>query len=77
MAIGSMALYQPELGQRFNANKLLLDPYAKAVVGQMHWSDAQFGYRIGGRAEDQSFNTRNSALGMPKSQVIDTRVLLG
>jgi glycogen operon protein len=69
--------YAPEEGHRFNAHKLLLDPYAKAMVGPMHWSDAQFGYRIGGRGEDLSFNTRNSAPGMPKSQVVDTAFFWG
>jgi len=69
--------YQPEEGYRFNAHKLLLDPYAKSIVGQIHWSDAQFGYRIGGRGEDLSFNTRNSAPGMPKSQVVDTAFMWG
>ncbi len=69
--------YQPEEGYRFNAHKLLLDPYAKSIVGQIHWSDAQFGYRIGGRGEDLSFNTRNSAPGMPKCQVVDTAFMWG
>ncbi len=69
--------YQPEQGQRFNAHKLLLDPYAKAIVGQIQWSDAQFGYRIGGRAEDLSFNSRNSASGMPRCQVVDNSFFWG
>ena len=69
--------YQPEEGYRFNAHKLLLDPYAKSIVGQIQWSDAQFGYRIGGRGEDLSFNTRNSAPGMPKSQVVDAAFMWG
>ncbi|MFZ4791100.1 MAG: glycogen debranching protein GlgX [Candidatus Competibacteraceae bacterium] len=69
--------YAPEEGHRFNAHKLLLDPYAKAIAGPIHWSDAQFGYRIGGRGEDLSFNTRNSAPGMPKSQVVDTAFFWG
>lgn len=69
--------HAPEEGQRFNAHKLLLDPYAKAIVGQIHWSDAQFGYRIGGRTEDLSFNTRNSASGMPKCLVTDTAFFWG
>ena len=63
--------YDPERGYRFNPNKLLIDPYAKAIVGDVHWSDAQFGYRIGGRQEDLSFDRRNSAAGMPKCQVVD------
>ena len=39
--------YQPQQGHRFNPQKLLLDPYAKAIVGSLAWSDAHFGYRIG------------------------------
>lgn len=69
--------YQPEQGQRFNANKLLLDPYAKAIVGQLNWSDVQFGYRLGNRNEDLSFNTRNSAQGMPRCQVVDSAFVWG
>jgi len=65
-------LYDPEHGHRFNPNKLLIDPYAKAIVGQTHWSDAQFGYRMGSANEDLSFDRRNSAPGMPKCQVVDT-----
>ncbi|MET0984862.1 MAG: glycogen debranching protein GlgX, partial [Steroidobacteraceae bacterium] len=63
--------YKPEEGHRFNANKLLIDPYAKALVGQIAWSDAQFGYRIGSSREDLSFDRRNDAPGLPKGQVID------
>lgn len=63
--------YKPEQGHRFNPHKLLLDPYAKAIVGAVEWSDAQFGYRIGSPQEDLSFNRRDSAPGMIKCQVID------
>ena len=63
--------YQPQQGHRFNANKLLLDPYAKSIVGTLAWSDAHFGYRIGAPRADLSFDRRNNALGMPKCQVID------
>ena len=42
--------YQPEQGHRFNANKLLLDPYARRLAGRLVWSDAHFGYRAGSRA---------------------------
>ena len=63
--------YEPELGQRFNPNKLLLDPYAKSIVGPVAWSDAHFGYRVGHRRSDLSFDRRDSATGMPKCQVID------
>ncbi len=63
--------YQPEKGHRFNPHKLLLDPYARSVVGPLRWSDAHFGYTIGSRREDLSFDRREDAAGMPKSQVID------
>src|ERR1043165_4134484 len=41
-------LYEPEAGLRFNPSKVLIDPYAKAIAGAINWSDALFGYRIGG-----------------------------
>ncbi len=63
--------YDPENGQRFNANKLLLDPYARQIVGRLKWSDALMGYRVGGAAEDLSFDTRDSAFAMPKCVVAD------
>ncbi|MHB1949955.1 MAG: glycogen debranching protein GlgX [Acidiferrobacteraceae bacterium] len=64
--------YEPERGHRFNAHKLLLDPYARSIVGTLRWSDAQFGYRIGAHSEDLSFDRRNSAPGMPRCRVIDS-----
>ena len=63
--------YDPAKGLRFNHHKLLLDPYAKQVVGDLKWSDSHFGYRIGHRLEDLSFDRRDSAPGMLRSIVID------
>jgi len=63
--------YQPEAGHRFNPHKLLLDPYAKAIVGEIKWSDAHFGYTIGHKKEDLSLDRRDSAPGMPRCQVVD------
>jgi isoamylase len=63
--------YEPANGLRFNPNKLLVDPYAKQIQGTLKWSDAHFGYRIGAKQEDLSFDRRDSASGMPKSMVID------
>jgi len=63
--------YAPEEGHRFNPHKLLLDPYARMVKGQLRWSDAHFGYRLGTRREDLSFDPRDNASGMPKCEVID------
>jgi isoamylase len=63
--------YDPARGHRFNGNKLLIEPYAKDIVGQVRWSDAHFGYKIGHRNEDLSFDRRDNAAGMPKCRVID------
>ncbi|WP_439815443.1 glycogen debranching protein GlgX [Zavarzinia sp. CC-PAN008] len=63
--------YAPEQGHRFNPHKLLLDPYAKALAGRLNWNDAHFGYRIGSRREDLSFDRRDSARFMPKAVVVD------
>ncbi len=63
--------YRPERGHRFNPNKLLLDPYARNIVGTVRWSDALFGYTIGSARGDLSFDRRDSASGMPKCKIID------
>lgn len=63
--------YKPAEGHRFNPSKLLLDPYAKDIIGIMRWSDAQFGYRVGASGADLVIDRRDSAPGMPKCQVID------
>jgi glycogen operon protein len=59
------------VGHRFNPNKLLIDPYAKSLHGDIHWHDACFGYRIGSPREDLSFDRRDSARVVPKCVVID------
>jgi len=61
----------PEEGHRFNPNKLLLDPYAKTLVGRLRWDHAVFGYTIGSPDDDLSFDDRDSAPYMPKCRVID------
>ncbi|RFC61861.1 glycogen debranching enzyme GlgX [Fulvimarina endophytica] len=63
--------YDPENGHRFNPNKLLLDPYAKQVVGEVEWNDALFGYTIGHPDKDLSYDERDSAPFMPKCRVVD------
>jgi isoamylase len=65
-------LYDPAVGHRFNPNKLLLDPYARAISGQLRWSDAVFGYRVGGPREDLAIDRRDSARYMPKCRVTDS-----
>lgn len=64
--------YEPAKGHRFNANKLLLDPYAKAINGNVKWDDALFGYQVGSPEEDLSFNESDSAGFVPKAVVINT-----
>jgi glycogen operon protein len=61
--------YRPEDGHRFNANKLLIDPYAKKLTGQPHWHDALHAHDV--KKDDLSFDRRDSARYMPKSVVID------
>ena len=63
--------YEPAKGLRYNDHKLLLDPYAKQIVGDLKWSDSHFGYRIGSKQGDLSFDRRDSAPGMLKAMVID------
>jgi glycogen operon protein len=63
--------YAPEQGHRFNPNKLLLDPYAKSIRGELKWSNQHFGYRIGSPRADLSFDRRNNAAQMLRCEVID------
>lgn len=63
--------YAPEHGHRFNPNKLLLDPYARALRGEIHWSDALYGYRHHATREHLSYDRRDSAAFMPKAVVTD------
>jgi isoamylase len=63
--------YRPEQGHRFNPHKLLLDPYAKKLAGQLKWTDALFGYRLHSPRADLSFDRRDSAAAMPKAVVVD------
>ncbi|HET7898504.1 MAG TPA: glycogen debranching enzyme GlgX, partial [Flavisolibacter sp.] len=61
--------YEPQNGHRFNPNKLLIDPYAKAISGTISWNDALFGYEMGHPEEDQSFSDIDSAPYIPKAVV--------
>jgi len=63
--------YDPARGHRFNANKLLLDPYAKRVIGPFTWNDAHFGYRMKSARADLSFDRRDNARQMLKAVVVD------
>ena len=63
--------FDPHRGYRFNPNKLLIDPYAKAIAGTMQWHDSLFGYEVGHADEDLSFSTLDSGPYVPKSVVIN------
>ena len=62
--------YAPEEGHRFNPNKLLIDPYAKALVGHLKWGPELFGYQMESM-DDLTFDERDSAPLVPKCRVID------
>jgi glycogen operon protein len=62
--------YEPDAGHRFNPNKLLLDPYAYAQVGELKWNPALFGYQLES-GDDLTFDDRDSAPFMPKCLVVD------
>ncbi|MGO9783018.1 MAG: glycogen debranching protein GlgX [Streptosporangiaceae bacterium] len=60
--------YDPGAGLRCDPSKLLLDPYAKAVHGQVTWSESLFSYNL---ADSQVRNLADSAPSMPKNVVIN------
>ena len=62
--------YDPKHGHRFNAHKIMLDPYARVVARRIRWSDRMFSYRIGDPAGDLSFDVRNNADCAPLGVVI-------
>jgi isoamylase len=62
--------YEPQAGHRFNPNKLLLDPYARAHAGSLRWDPALFGYRMES-GDDLTFDERDSAPFMPKCVIVD------
>jgi isoamylase len=63
--------YAPERGLRFNPNKVLIDPYARAIAGDIEWHDSLFGYEVNSSQADLSFDSRDSAPYIPKSVVVD------
>jgi glycogen operon protein len=63
--------YEPDSGHRFNPHKLLLDPYARAHVGELKWDPACYGYTLGAAGGDLTFDERDSAPFVPKCVVVD------
>ncbi len=62
--------YEPRAGHRFNSNKLLLDPYAKAISRMQPWDDRLLAYRVGDPELDLSIDNTDSAGVVPKSIVV-------
>lgn len=62
--------WEPEDGQRFNENKLLLDPYARSITGNVSWGQPMFAYQFG---EPLTFNADDSAASTYRSVVVDPR----
>ena len=69
--------YEPSQGHRFNAHKVLLDPYAKGIGRDVRWGDEVFGYPLGGHDGDMAFDERDSAPFAPLARVIDTSFTWG
>jgi glycogen debranching enzyme len=62
--------YRPDIGQRFNPNKLLLDPHARALHGSFTWHDSVFGHDLSQASADPGFDSRDSAPHVPKCRVL-------
>lgn len=73
----AFTVYDPENGHRFNPNKLLIDPYARELVGDIQWNDAHFAYQLLHDDKDLTFDDRDSAPFTPKCRVIDPMRLTG
>ncbi len=61
--------YAPENGHRFNPNKIVLDPYARALGRGIRWSDSMFGYISS--EHDLSFSDTDNAADAPLGVVVD------
>lgn len=68
--------YEPQLGHRFNPNKLLLDPYARQLVGEYSDHESNYGYELNHKDEDLSFSKLDNAAYVPKCKVVDIRPLI-
>jgi glycogen operon protein len=62
--------YDPANGHRFNPQKLLLDPYARELRGDITWDNALHGYVLE-TGDDDTPDPRDSAAFMPKAVVVD------
>ena len=69
--------YESQRGHRFNPQKVVLDPYAKAIGRELRWADEVFGYRIGKEEEDLSCDDRDGAAYVPLAVAIDSAFTWG
>ena len=67
--------WDPQVGMRFNRHKLLLDPAAKLLTGDLKVHPSMFAYQFDNANQDLSFDTQDSAKFMPKCVVADTQAL--
>ena len=65
--------YQPQAGHRFNHHKLLLDPYARQLVGELVQDPSHYGYCMDNPDSETAFDTQDNAAFMPKARVVDVR----
>ena len=63
--------FQPKDGLRFNPNKLLIDPYARALAGQVNWTSPVFPYQLGHEEADLTRDDNDDAAGMQKCVVVN------
>ena len=63
--------YQPKQGHRFNAHKLLIDPYARQLSGSLRWDDSVYAYDLEDQRQDLSIDNSDNASFVPKSVVVD------
>jgi isoamylase len=69
--------YEPGHGHRFNPNKVVLDPYAKAIGRDVKWDDSLFAYKVGPGSDDLSFDDRDNSAACPLASVVDTAFTWG
>ncbi|MES1205052.1 MAG: glycogen debranching protein GlgX [Pseudomonadota bacterium] len=62
--------FAPSEGQRFNINKLLIDPYARALHGDLDFKGAIYGYPVGAPEGDLAFSDQDDAASKPKGVVL-------
>jgi isoamylase len=72
-AVRASGPWSPAEGLRYNESKLLLDPYARAVEGDVRWGPAVYGHRVTRalRGDDELMSTLDSAPSMPRCVVVE------